>query len=364
MTIDKNVRELLRIAAGKPKSITDAFDALMLHMAETDYGPNDKVYRLLTRLKHVLELDGYAFASDSPKGTPQAKMPPVPGKPKTPVHVVANGTMCTLGVGSPPKGLDIDATLKLKSLLRSTQCYQFEFCPVHEDNKRKGGDNVVLPKGVTWAKLATMGLTMEMVTDKNGSVLFEVFRLDGHTAYTPDRKSFFMTNKSASKHWLSSLDCLIHECVEGKTHKQAGLIDNLKGMLTDPLEKNPSYERAAMIKAIAAKVAPQLEILGFEPTSLGLLKLMQADKMMELAPWLHASHEPLSLPDDVAKKLVRTFREKFGLAKATIGDVAALWRLSHRPRGEANKPMPGEHLLRRPQTDNDETKPMRQPEMS
>lgn len=177
------------------------------------WGTTSRAFRLLQRVKYALEVEGYKFRyHDSHSGTlPSDSYSPPVGVPQLSetTNVVCNGTVCTLLRSRPPAGLGIDAVIRLSQRLRSKQCYRFSVRPKDKSKKRKSGANIVLPKPITWHRLQKHGVQIEMIFDENNTPVMESFRCDGITAYSEDRKNFFVPNQEMCRRWLEGIDRMI-----------------------------------------------------------------------------------------------------------------------------------------------------------
>lgn len=215
------VERLMILAAPKKKPVErkftkdaeNIFDELMVHIVEdSDYTKGDRAFRLLMRLRKALEAEGYAFRE---KVMPANSISPGPkaqslGKTRNLIYM---GATCTLLKAHPPAGLDLHATVKLLEYIGSKQCYRFNIKPHTEEMARKNGINVCLPKPLTWAKLENYGLTRENVMTNDGRSLLESFTVDGITAYSPDRQTFFVSNPGMCRRWMEGLDRIADSAV-------------------------------------------------------------------------------------------------------------------------------------------------------
>jgi hypothetical protein len=174
-------------------------------------GTTNRGFRLLQRIKFALEVEGYKFRTHNHVSLPSTSTSAPMGVPKLneTTHIVCNGTVCTLLRARPPAGLGIDAVIHLSEYLRSKQAYRFSIRPKDKSKKRKSGQNMVLPKPVTWHRLQKFGLRIEQLIDENNRQVLESFRCEGIMAYSEDRKNFFVPNQEMCRRWLEGVDRMI-----------------------------------------------------------------------------------------------------------------------------------------------------------
>lgn len=216
------VERLMLLAAPKKKveynkytkDAENALDELLAYVVEvSDYTKNDRAFRLLMRLRKALEAEGYGFREKVMQVSPSTPSTP----PKVPTgktnHLLYSGAMCTLLKAKPPAGLDLRATVKLMEYIGSKQCFRFTLQPSVLDSCRKNGVNVSLPKPLTWSKLENFGLTREPIVTNEGHVLLEEFTVDGITAYSLDRQTFYVSNQGMCRRWMAGLDRIANDAL-------------------------------------------------------------------------------------------------------------------------------------------------------
>ena len=197
------------------KAWQEAYDYLHNTMGK---GTSDRAFRLMKRIRYALEADGYKFVNfdDGSRHQPGSSTTAPKSSPKLGdySHVVCNGSVCTLLRTRPPKGLGLDALIRLNELFRSKQCFKFKVKPADKSKKRKRGKNMCLPKPATWHRLQRHGVEVEPIMDENTNLLMESFRIDGVVAYSCDRDTFYIPNPEMCRRWLLGLDRALEECLE------------------------------------------------------------------------------------------------------------------------------------------------------
>jgi len=223
--MSENITERLLVLAGKKKyqsryskDVENAYDELLVHFVESgDYSKRDRAFRLMMRIKQALSAEGYKFR----EAVPDALSSSTPGGPLSKTtsaakHLVCLGGLCALLKTRPPKGLDIEVTLKLMEHIGSKQCYQFGLKPAQPDAVRNTGVNLCLPKPITWAKLDHYGVDRQNVVTNDGRILLEEFRVDGISAYTMDRKTFYISNAGMCRRWVDGVDRMVDQILNNK----------------------------------------------------------------------------------------------------------------------------------------------------
>lgn len=198
------------------KEVENAYEELLVHFVEGgDYSKSDRAFRLMMRIKQALVAEGYKFRVDSTEsGT--ASGGALTRTPSDALHLVCMGGLCALLKTRPPKGLDLDTTLKLMEYIGSKQCYQFDINPSDSNSLRTTGGNLSLPKPLTWAKLEQQGVTRQNIVTNDGRIMMEEFRIDGITAYTLDRRTFYTSNAGMCRRWVAGIDRVIGKLLAGK----------------------------------------------------------------------------------------------------------------------------------------------------
>lgn len=208
------VDRIMLLAAPKKKAAPkyqrdaeNAYDELLSHLVDgSDYTKNDRAFRLMMRIKKALEAEGYAFREKVMRTSPSSSTPPKGQSVGNTKNLVCSGSLCTLLKSKPHAGLDADTIITLTKYFNSKQCYEFSVKPSSVEQTRKNGTNVSLPKPLTWAKLENFGLTRENIITKEGHCILEEFTIDGITAYTSDRQTFFVSNAGMCRRWFDGLD--------------------------------------------------------------------------------------------------------------------------------------------------------------
>lgn len=214
--------KLLVLAAKKKyvgkyaKKVENAFDELLVHFVESgEYSKGDKAFRLMLRIKQALMSEGYKFRVD-PVSSGVGPGGSLTKTPSDSVHLICVGGLCALLKSHPPKGLDLDVTVKLLEYIGSKQCYRFELKPSDPSSLRSTGSNLCLPKPLTWAKMEQNGVTRQNIVTSDGRILMEEFRVDGITAYTLDRKAFFTGNAGTCRRWVAGIDRIVSSLLTGR----------------------------------------------------------------------------------------------------------------------------------------------------
>lgn len=211
------VQRLLRIAAPKKKetkytkNAENAFDELLVYFAEeSEYSKKDRAFRLLLRIQKAMSAEGYKFQTKVMPASPSSSTTlPKTVSPGKSVHLLYSGGMCTLLKSRPPEGLDISVVMKLMEYIGSKQCFQYKISPKSSESVRKTGVNVSLPKPLTWSRLENYGLTREPIVTNDGRILMEEFTIEGITAFTCDRSTFYISNQGTCRRWMEGLDRII-----------------------------------------------------------------------------------------------------------------------------------------------------------
>lgn len=208
----KPTQKKLKFSGKVENAWQEAYDYVHSTMGK---GTSDRMFRLMKRIRYALESEGYNFqnhdnhADHLPgQSRPYSKTPP---KFSDGSYVVCNGSVCTLIHTKPPKGLGIDACIRLGELFRSKQCYSFKVKPKDKSKLRKRGKNICLPKPCTWHRLNQRGAEVESIMDGDNNHLMESVRVDGITAYTLDRETFYIPNPEMCRRWMAGLDSMIAE---------------------------------------------------------------------------------------------------------------------------------------------------------
>jgi|TARA_R100000656_G_scaffold104176_1_gene76068 hypothetical protein len=196
---------------------TDAenlYDQIMQHVVDkTSYTQNDRVMRLLIRLKQAMQAEGFSFKGGPTKVKPSSNTVTGP-RANVGEHVLCDGGDCLLLATRPPTGLDAEAVMDLAKMVKAKSAYKFSVCPADASSKRRSGKNTALPKPCTWYQLESYGLTVEAVQGNDGRTLMEKFRLDGVDAYTFDRTTFFCSKAATCRRWVEGLEQAIRRCLD------------------------------------------------------------------------------------------------------------------------------------------------------
>lgn len=215
--MSESITARLMVLAGRKQHVNkytndveNAYDELLVQFVEGGkYSKKDKALRLMLRIKQALISEGFDF-----RPGPASLGSSAPGPdPSTGVsnNLLCVGGLCTLLKTRPPKGLDIEATVRLMELIGGKQCYRFVLKPKKRDTIRSTGINVGLPKPVTWAKLDHYGVDRQNVQTSDGRILMEAFRVDGISAYTLDRQTFYTSNAEKCRRWAEGLDRMVSQ---------------------------------------------------------------------------------------------------------------------------------------------------------
>jgi hypothetical protein len=219
-----DIYERLMVLAGRARKkkyesdVENAYDELLEYTTdETDYSINDKVHRMLKRIKYALQAEGYKFvakAVPAPKDiSTNTALPNSSSDGTNPLHIQCKGSLFTLFKAKAPASVDHESYFKLREIF-DKQCYKFDLSPAEGREKRNNGRNIVLPKPITWAKLQSEGLVIQSMFNSTGKLLLEEFRADGVSAYTYDRQCFYVANAGMCRRWVKAIDTMIAECVE------------------------------------------------------------------------------------------------------------------------------------------------------
>lgn len=219
-----DIYDRLMILAGRSREkkyedeVENAYDELLEYTKnESDFAINDKVHRLLKRIKHSLQAEGYKFTSkEKPSGgdiKSNIQRMSVPDENSSVHHIQCKGSLLTLFKVKSPSYIDSDSYMKLREIF-DKQCYKFDIAPAAGYERRNNGRNIVLPKPITWTKLRSEGLVIQSSFNSTGKLLLEELRADGVSAYTTDRQCFYVANAGMCRRWVRAIDAMIASCVE------------------------------------------------------------------------------------------------------------------------------------------------------